>query len=59
MGTGRPPIQWSITVRHYPCPACGAAPGAKCVTTHGDDKSEPHADRSRLAAADDWKDPDE
>lgn len=41
----------------YPCPICQAGPGHWCETYNGQVKREPHADRARLAAADQWRGP--
>lgn len=49
---------WRAIVTAYPCPVCDAAPGHLCFTTGGRPKNEPHADRARLASANDWRDPD-
>jgi hypothetical protein len=57
--TGKPPVRWRVVVTHYFCPACGAAPGQRCLTTAGVPKYEPHADRSRMASEGHWLDPDE
>lgn len=45
---------WRLVVNSYPCPECHAAPGRACVTVRNVPKPEPHADRSRAAAARGW-----
>lgn len=52
-------IRWREVVHAYPCPDCTAGPGEWCRTKSGEHKWEPHADRSRLAAAHRWQFPDE
>lgn len=46
---------WREVVTSYPCPICDAGPGEPCQTWTGHPKFEPHADRSRIAAAHHWK----
>lgn len=55
----QPPIRWRHIVTRYPCEVCHAAPGELCRSYSGAVKWEPHADRSRLASANGWRDPDE
>ena len=50
--------RWWFIVTSYPCPACGVAPGRPCLTTSGNRKQEPHADRARLASEHDWHEAD-
>jgi len=52
-------IRWREVVHSYPCPLCTAGPGDWCVTSTGFRKYEPHSDRARLAAANNWQFPSE
>lgn len=52
-------IRWKRIVQAYACPVCTAGPGDPCRTVNGNVKSEPHTDRTRLASANNWEDPDE
>lgn len=45
---------WRLVLNSYACHTCGAAPGRHCVTDYGHPKAEPHADRTRQAAARGW-----
>lgn len=47
-------MHFRIVIESYPCPTCNAAPGARCETIAGKVKTEPHADRARLAEARGW-----
>lgn len=38
---------WLAVIESYPCPSCGAAPGAKCIATSGHETHLPHAERQR------------
>lgn len=49
---------WRIVAERYGCTTCGAAPGKPCITIGRRASYEPHASRSRLAAANQWKDPE-
>lgn len=55
----KPHAHWRTVVTRYPCPVCHVPPGSLCQTTSGAIKYEPHADRSRLAADNGWRDPEE
>lgn len=52
-------VAWWYAVTAYACPVCHVAPGEACISTSGAAKSEPHAERARLASEHHWKDPDE
>lgn len=55
----RPKGRTRLTWEEYPCPVCTAGPGDPCVTWSGIPKSEPHADRARLASENNWQPPRE
>lgn len=50
--------RWKQIAQAYACPVCPAGPGSPCITMNGNAKVEVHADRTRLASANGWKDPD-
>jgi hypothetical protein len=52
-------ITWRAVVQSYPCEACGAPPGAKCITVSGHRSYEPHQQRSNAASANHWRSPDD
>jgi hypothetical protein len=52
---GHQAAEWRLIIHSWPCPVCTAGPGEYCVTQTGHRKSEPHADRSRIAAQHLWR----
>jgi len=51
--------RWRIVIESYTCPTCGAGASRRCETYAGKVKTEPHADRARLAEARGWRAADE
>jgi hypothetical protein len=50
---------WKRTCQAYPCLTCNAKPGEHCNSVGGVPQALPHVERTRLASANDWMDPDE
>jgi hypothetical protein len=52
-------IYWKRVAQAYPCMTCNAKPGEPCNGVGGRPQALPHVTRTRLAAGNDWMDPDE
>lgn len=50
---------WKRCALAHPCLTCNAAPDEECTSVAGVPQALPHVTRTRLAAADGWRNPDE
>lgn len=51
-------IRWRRVVESYPCEVCGTPPGVKCITSSGNETTQPHYLRSMEASRHGWRSPE-